>query len=83
MLAGVGSMPCNIFPTTGTNGWFLFIGASNKEKVVLVDASNLGEKGKDGKNHKTVLSEIEEKRVCEAFNNKWSEGELSGGFGYE
>lgn len=72
MLAGVVSMPSNIFATTGTNVSILFIDASNKEKVVLIDASNLGEKVKDGKNQKTVLTECEEKRICEAFNNKWA-----------
>lgn len=52
MLAGVVSMPSNIFATTGTNVSILFIDASNKEKVVLIDASNLGEKVKDGKTRK-------------------------------
>lgn len=77
MLAGVVSMPSNIFATTGTNVSILFIDASNKEKVVLIDASNLGEKVKDGKNQKTVLAEEEEKRICEVFNNKWSEEDFS------
>ncbi len=77
MLAGVVSMPSNIFATTGTNVSILFIDASNKEKVVLIDASNLGEKVKDGKNQKTVLTECEEKRICEVFNNKWSEEDFS------
>ena len=60
MLAGVVSMPSNIFATTGTNVSILFIDGSNKEKVVLIDASNLGTKVKDGKNQKTFLSEEEE-----------------------
>ncbi|EID8005145.1 SAM-dependent DNA methyltransferase [Salmonella enterica] len=77
MLAGVVSMPSNIFATTGTNVSILFIDASNKEKVVLIDASNLGEKVKDGKNQKTVLTEEEELRICEVFNNKWSEEDFS------
>ncbi|KEM41356.1 eco57I restriction-modification methylase family protein [Escherichia coli 6-537-08_S1_C1] len=77
MLAGVGSMPSNIFATTGTNVSILFIDASNKEKVVLIDASNLGAKVKDGKNQKTVLTEEEEQRICEVFNNKWSEEDFS------
>ena len=77
MLAGVVSMPSNIFATTGTNVSILFIDASNKEKVVLIDASNLGEKVKDGKNQKTVLAEEEEQRICEVFNNKWSEEDFS------
>ena len=76
MLAGVVSMPSNIFATTGTNVSILFIDAS-KEKVVLIDASNLGEKVKDGKNQKTVLTEEEEQRICEVFNNKWSEEDFS------
>ena len=77
MLAGVVSMPSNIFATTGTNVSILFIDASNKEKVVLIDASNLGEKVKDGKNQKTVLTEEEEQHICEVFNNKWSEEDFS------
>lgn len=77
MLAGVVSMPSNIFATTGTNVSILFIDASNKEKVVLIDASNLGEKVKDGKNQKTVLTEEEEQRISEVFNNKWSEEDFS------
>lgn len=77
MLAGVVSMPSNIFATTGTNVSILFIDTCNKEKVVLIDASNLGEKVKDGKNQKTVLTEEEEQRICEVFNNKWSEEDFS------
>ncbi|EMX2854484.1 SAM-dependent DNA methyltransferase [Yersinia enterocolitica] len=77
MLAGVVSMPSNIFATTGTNVSILFIDTSNKEKVVLIDASNLGEKVKDGKNQKTVLTEEEEQRICEVFNNKWIEEDFS------
>lgn len=68
MLAGVVSMPSNIFATTGTNVSILFIDASNKDKVVLIDASNLGEKIKDGKNQKTVLSADEEQRIIDTFN---------------
>lgn len=83
MLAGVVSMPSNIFATTGTNVSILFIDASNKEKVVLIDASNLGEKVKDGKNQKTVLTEEEEQRICEVFNNKWSEEDFSVVVSYE
>lgn len=77
MLAGVVSMPSNIFATTGTNVSILFIDGSNKEKVMLIDASNLGGKVKDGKNQKTLLTEEEEQRICEVFNNKWSEEDFS------
>jgi len=41
MLAGVVSMPSNIFATTGTNVSILFMDASNRGDVVLMDASNL------------------------------------------
>jgi type I restriction enzyme M protein len=70
MLAGVVSMPSNIFATTGTNVSILFIDASNKGDVVLIDASNLGTKVKDGKNQKTLLSTQEEDRIIATFNAK-------------
>ena len=70
MLAGVVSMPSNIFATTGTNVSILFLDKTNKEKVVLIDASNLGTKIKDGKNQKTVLSVEEEDKIISTFNNK-------------
>lgn len=70
MLAGVVSMPSNIFATTGTNVSILFIDDANKEGVVLVDASNLGTKVKDGKNQKTLLSDAEEDHIITTFNHK-------------
>ncbi len=70
MLAGVVSMPSNIFATTGTNVSILFIDDSNKGDVVLLDASGLGTKVKDGKNQKTVLSVEEEDRIITTFNAK-------------
>lgn len=70
MLAGVVSMPSNIFATTGTNVSILFIDRNNKGDVVLIDASGLGETVKEGKNQKTVLSESEEDQIIAAFNGK-------------
>jgi type I restriction enzyme M protein len=70
MLAGVVSMPSNIFATTGTNVSILFIDAANKGDVVLIDASSLGTKVKDGKNQKTLLSTKEEDRIIATFNAK-------------
>jgi type I restriction enzyme M protein len=70
MLAGVVSMPSNIFATTGTNVSILFIDAANKADVVLIDASNLGTKVKDGKNKKTLLSSQEEDSIITIFNAK-------------
>lgn len=77
MLAGVVSMPSNIFATTGTNVSILFIDDSNKNGVVLIDASNLGTKVKDGKNQKTLLSEEEENRIIATFNAKEAVEEFS------
>jgi len=70
MLAGVVSMPSNIFATTGTNVSIVFIDKNNTEDVVLIDASNLGEKVKEGKNQKTVLSTEEEQQIIDTFNAK-------------
>ena len=70
MLAGVVSMPSNIFATTGTNVSVLFIDKGNKEDVILIDASNLGETIKEDGNQKTVLTHKEEEKIIESFNNK-------------
>jgi type I restriction enzyme M protein len=70
MLAGVVSMPSNIFANTGTNVSILFIDKTNKADVVLIDASNLGTTVKEGKNQKTVLSYAEEDQIINTFNNK-------------
>ncbi len=67
MLAGVVSMPSNIFATTGTNVSIVFIDKENQGDVVLIDASNLGETIKDGKNQKTVLTEAEEQQIINGF----------------
>lgn len=70
MLKGVVSMPSNIFATTGTNVSVLFIDKTNKEgKVLLVDASNLGDKIKEGKNQRTVLKQEEIEKIVNTFNN--------------
>ncbi len=83
MLAGVVSMPSNIFATTGTNVSILFIDDSNKDGVVLIDASTMGTKVKDGKNQKTVLSEDEETRIITTFNAKQSVEDFSVVVSYE
>lgn len=71
MIKGVISMPSNIFATTGTNVSVLFLDKTNEdENVLLVDASNLGEKVKDGKNQKTVLSEDEIEKIVSTFEKQ-------------
>lgn len=70
-LKGVISMPSNIFANTGTNVSVIFIDKSNKEgKVMLVDASKLGSKVKDGKNQKIVLSYEEIEKIENTFINQ-------------
>lgn len=69
MLKGVISMPSNIFATTGTNVSIIFIDKSNNESALLVDASKLGEKIKDGKTQKTVLRTFEMEQIVNSFNN--------------
>lgn len=72
-LKGVISMPSNIFANTGTNVSILFIDkACNREtnkEVILIDASKLGTKVKEGKNQKTVLSPEEIKKIEDTFIN--------------
>ncbi len=67
-LKGVISMPSNIFANTGTNVSVLFIDKSNAAgDIMLIDASKLGRKVKDGKNQKTVLDEKEVKLIEDTF----------------
>ncbi len=77
-LRAVVSMPSNIFATTGTNVSIIFIDKANKTgKAVLVDASNLGTKIKDGNIQKTLLSEEEEHRIINAVNTQTAEESFS------
>ncbi len=83
MLGGVVSMPSNIFATTGTNVSILFIDAANKGDVILIDASRLGEKIKEGKNQKTILRPDEERRIIETFNAKKAVDDFSVAVSYD
>ena len=71
MLKGVISMPSNIFANTGTNVSVLFLDNANEsDSVILIDASKLGEKVKEGKNQKTVLRPDEVNRIIDTFINR-------------
>lgn len=70
ILSGVVSMPSNIFATTGTNVSIIFIDKENKGDVVLIDASNLGKKVKDGDIQKTFLSDSDEQQIINTFTAK-------------
>lgn len=70
-LKGVISMPSNIFANTGTNVSVLFIDKSNQNgEIMLVDASKLGKKVKDGRNQKTVLEPEEIEKIEKTFINQ-------------
>ena len=68
---GCVSMPSNVFATTGTNVSVLFFDNSRKtEKVVLIDASKLGEEYKDGNNQKRRLRDFEIDKIVDTFLKK-------------
>lgn len=71
MLMGVVQMPSNIFANTGTNVSVIFLDKANTQNdVILIDASKLGEKVKEGKNQRTVLRENEVQQIINMFINR-------------
>ena len=70
---GAISMPSNVFANTGTNVSVLFFDNSRTaEKVVLIDASKMGEEYRDGYNQKWRLRDFEIDQIVETFLNKES-----------
>lgn len=69
---GCVSMPSNVFANTGTNVSVLFFDKSaSADKVILIDASKLGEEYKDANGLKKVrLSNDEIERIVTTFLNK-------------
>lgn len=82
-LKGVVSMPSNIFATTGTNVSIIFVDKTNTDKVILVDASKLGTKVKEGKNQKTLLSAEEEQKIVDVFKNQEAVDDFSVAVDYQ
>lgn len=77
-LKGVISMPSNIFANTGTNVSVIFLDKANtSDDVILIDASKLGEKVKDGKNQKTVLRDFEVTKIIDTFIDRTVEDDFS------
>jgi len=77
-LRGVVSMPSNIFASTGTNVSVVFLDKqAESDKIVLVDASGLGEMVKEGKNQRTVLKSEEEGLIIDAMNKKLNQANFS------
>lgn len=68
---GAISMPSNVFANTGTNVSVLFFDNSRSaDKVILIDASKLGEEYKEGKNKKRRLRDFEIDKIVETFIKK-------------
>lgn len=68
---GCVSMPSNVFATTGTNVSVLFFDNSRTvDKVILIDASKMGEEYKDGNNQKRRLRDFEIEQIVSTFLNK-------------
>lgn len=68
---GAIGMPSNVFANTGTNVSVLFFDNSRTtKKVVLIDASKLGEEYKDGNNQKRRLRDDEIEKIITTFRNK-------------
>lgn len=77
-------MPPNIFANTGTNVSVIFIDKLNADKkVVLIDASKLGDKVKDGKNQRTVLKPEEEQQIVKVFSQCKAIDDFSVVVGYD
>lgn len=75
---GAVSMPSNVFANTGTNVSVLFFDNSRTaDKVVLIDASKLGEEYKDGNNQKRRLRPEEIEKIITTFRNKESVDDFS------
>ena len=71
IIYGAVSMPSNVFATTGTNVSVLFFDNSRTaDKVVLIDASKLGEEYKDGNNQKRRLRPEEIEKIITTFRTK-------------
>lgn len=81
---GAISMPSNVFANTGTNVSVLFFDNSRKtDKVVLIDASKLGEEYKDGNNQKRRLRDFEIDKIVDTFLNKEAVDDFSVAVNYD
>ena len=81
---GAISMPSNVFANTGTNVSVLFFDNSKTaDKVVLIDASKLGEEYKDGNNQKRRLRDFEIDKIVNTFINREEIEDFSVAVSYE
>lgn len=71
MISAVVSMPSNIFANTGTSVSVIFIDKDkSNDDVLLIDASKLGHKEKEGRTQKTVLSEDDINKIIETSKDR-------------
>lgn len=78
IIHGVVSMPSNVFANTGTNVSVLFFDNSkSSDKVILIDASKLGEEYKEGNNQKKRLRPEEIDKIVTTFRNREAEDGFS------
>ena len=81
---GAVSMPSNVFANTGTNVSVLFFDNSRTaDKVVLIDASKLGEEYNDGNLQKRRLRSEEIEKIITTFRNKEAVDDFSVAVTYE
>ena len=84
LVYGVISMPSNVFANTGTNVSVVFLDNSrNADKVVLIDASKLGEEYQEGNSKKVRLTPAEIDLIVDTFTNKKAVDDLSVVVGYD
>lgn len=77
-IKGVISMPSNVFANTGTNVSILLIEKNrNESDVFLIDASDLGEKIKEGKKQRTILHPSDLNKITDTYLNKIVEKDFS------
>lgn len=78
LVYGCVSMPSNVFANTGTNVSVLFFDKSaSADKVVLIDASKLGEEYKEGNNQKKRLRDFEVEQIVTTFRESKSVDDFS------
>ncbi|KEZ24113.1 HsdM family class I SAM-dependent methyltransferase [Ureaplasma diversum] len=84
IIYGCVSMPSNVFANTGTNVSVLFFdNARDHDKVILIDASKLGEDYNDGKNKKRRLLNEDIDLIINTFKNKESIDDFSIAVSYD
>ena len=84
LVYGCVSMPSNVFANTGTNVSVLFFDKSaSADKVVLIDASKLGEEYKEGNNQKKRLRDFEVEQIVTTFRECKSVDDFSVCVSYE